>query len=228
MITTDKDYFTCSYCSSVFPVIPGTMTSHKNLVFKGAGFHNPQETHSEEIEVQLYKCPRCKEISIKVIGVGDLLKGREFNIRPVSDAIQFPEYIPLKIRQDYEEACAIVNLSPKASATLSRRCLQAIINDFWGLKEDRLLNSINKIEDKVTSSQWKAIDAIRKLGNIGAHPDMDINTIIDIEPEDAKKLIKIIELLIKQWYIERHEQEQLFSNVLQIKDTKEKQRKGKQ
>jgi hypothetical protein len=44
-----------------------------------------------------------------------------------------PDYIPEQIKDDYYEACSILNLSPKASATLARRCLQGMIRDFWGI-----------------------------------------------------------------------------------------------
>ena len=50
---------------------------------------------------------------------------------PPSTAKVFPDYVPKVIRDDYLEACLIRTLSPKASATLSRRCLQGIISDFW-------------------------------------------------------------------------------------------------
>ncbi len=49
-------------------------------------------------------------------------------------AKNYPSYIPSPIMDDYREACAIADLSPKASATLSRRCLQGMIRDFWGGK----------------------------------------------------------------------------------------------
>jgi hypothetical protein len=39
---------------------------------------------------------------------------------PSSAAKVFPSFIPATILSDYEEACLIVSLSPKASATLSR------------------------------------------------------------------------------------------------------------
>src|SRR4030095_5753830 len=40
----------------------------------------------------------------------------QWRLKPQSSAKQWPEYIPLAIRQDYEEACLISSLSPKASA----------------------------------------------------------------------------------------------------------------
>lgn len=55
---------------------------------------------------------------------------KSWQLLPTSYAKTFPDYIPEPLRNDYEEAMAILELSPKASATLSRRCLQGIIRDF--------------------------------------------------------------------------------------------------
>lgn len=63
-----------------------------------------------------------------------------WRLLPSSISRVFPDYIPLAIRQDYEEACNIKELSPKSSATLARRCLQIIIRDFWNIKNKRNLN----------------------------------------------------------------------------------------
>ena len=38
---------------------------------------------------------------------------------------------------------------------------------------------------------WGAIEAVRSVGNIGAHMENDINVIVDVEPEEAKLLIWI-------------------------------------
>lgn len=216
--------FTCSYCGVVFPLTNDTRTITPHQSFEYYGFRTSDMIAPETVQVHFYKCPKCEEISIQVLGVGSYFNSEVFNIRPMSNAIKFPSYVPEKIRQDYEEACAIVNLSPKSSATLSRRCLQAMIGNFWGINKNRLVDSINELKGKVPAAQWSVIDALRTIGNIGAHPEADINTIIEIEPQDAEKLIKIIEFLIKQWYIERYEQEQLFNDVLQMKADKQNQR----
>ena len=147
------------------------------------------------------------------------------NFIPISNARQFPEYIPLAIRQDYEEACAIVTLSPKASTTLSRRCLQGMIRDFWDIKENNLSAAITALENKIPAMQWHVLDGVRRIGNIGAHMEKDINVIIDIDPEEAEKLIKLIELLLDQWYINRHEQELLYSDIIEIDNNKQSARK---
>ncbi|MEC0233723.1 DUF4145 domain-containing protein [Paenibacillus kribbensis] len=149
----------------------------------------------------------------------------EWELIPSSQSKVFPEYVPQAIVKDYEEACLIKELSPKASATLSRRCLQGIIRDFWGIKKNRLVDEIEAIKDKVDTLTWDAIDAVRKIGNIGAHMEKDINVIIDVDPKEASLLIELIELLIKDWYITKHERQQRLQNIIDVKDSKEQMKK---
>jgi hypothetical protein len=155
---------------------------------------------------------------------GDLLK--RWNLIPPSSAKVFPDYIPKAIIDDYEEACAILETSPKASATLSRRCLQGMIRDFWGVKKGRLVDEINAIEEKVDSLTWKSIDSVRKIGNIGAHMEKDINLIIDVDPKEAGILLQLIEQLVEEWYINKHERELRLKSIVDIaKDKDEKKKK---
>ena len=43
------------------------------------------------------------------------------------------------------------------------------------------------------------------MGNIGAHMEKDINVIVDVDPNEAKLLIGLIETLVDDWYVTRHE-----------------------
>lgn len=149
---------------------------------------------------------------------------KRWRLVPNSFAKVFPSYIPKSVIQDYEEACAIIEESPKASATLARRCLQGMIRDFWKVKEATLYKEIERIKDKIDALTWKSIDATRKIGNIGAHMEKDINLIIDVEPKEASALLKLIEILIKDWYINRHEREEMLNEIVDtgIKKTEEK------
>lgn len=144
-----------------------------------------------------------------------------WNLLPNSFAKTFPKYIPEVLRNDYEEAASIIEQSPKASATLSRRCLQGIIRDFWGISKSRLVDEITAIEDKVDPLTWKSIDAIRKVGNIGAHMEKDINLIVDVDPEEAYLLLQLIELLFEEWYIHRHERELKLKAIVGLAEKKE-------
>lgn len=155
--------------------------------------------------------------------VGDFIK--KWTLMPDTSAKIFPTYIPIAIRKDYEEAYSILELSPKASATLSRRCLQGIIRDYWGISKGRLIDEINAIEDKTDPLTWKSIDAIRKVGNIGAHMEKDINLIIDVEPKEAKLLLELIEMLFTEWYIHRHERELKLKAIVSFAENKDEAKK---
>lgn len=217
--------YICPFCNSNIPLYNDT---HRKVEcyfnVKVPHYVNNDFVNTAIIYIHMYYCPQCKKVSY--IAVGDnLLQDIVVPIYPISSARQFPKYIPKAIREDYEEAYSILNLSPKASATLSRRCLQGIIRDFWGISKSRLIDEIDELQSKVTSSQWKAIHSIRSIGNIGAHMEKDVNFIIDVEPNEAEKLLKLIELLIDKWYISRHDEEELLSEITNIADNK-KQQKG--
>ncbi len=166
----------------------------------------------------------CGRISVTAI---NRTSGKQIDLVPQVVMKQYPDYIPEQIRKDYEEANLIIESSPKAAATLLRRCLQGMIRDFWGIKEGTLNQEITKLKDKVTISQWNAIDALRKLGNIGAHMEKDVNMIVDIDIDEARKLLKLIELLLEKWYITRHDEEELLAGITDIADEKDVMRKEK-
>lgn len=225
----------CPYCNQV-----ATITSSDTSEFT----HTIQVTNAvgiDRIIGQFIVCPndKCKKYALHVLlastkinnitGSRDIEKRKKFwQLIPPSKAKAFPGYIPQPILDDYEEACLILDDSPKASATLSRRCIQGMIRDFWKIKKPtgytglwRLVEEIEAIRDKVDPLTWRAIDAIRKIGNIGAHMEVDINVIVDVDPSEANKLVELIELLIADWYINKHEREIQLADITKIADKKE-------
>lgn len=80
-----------------------------------------------------------------------------------------------------------------------------MIRDFWGVKPGRLVDEIDAIQAQVDPVTWSAIDALRKLGNIGAHMEKDINLIVDVDPNEADLLLELIETLLSEWYVNREE-----------------------
>lgn len=150
-----------------------------------------------------------------------------YKLKPNSLAKPFPNYIPEGLIKDYEEACLIKDLSPKASATLSRRCIQGLIRDFWEVERPNLYQEIEEIKDKVNPSLWKSIHAIREIGNIGAHMQKDIDIIIDVEPQEAILLIKLIEILFEKTYIKDYEENNLFEEISLLAEEKKELKESK-
>lgn len=224
--------YNCPFCGITLPVTDDThhvsypSFSHEighGFNMNGGGYF----TTTDCISIDMYKCPKCENISVIASSLGKGFK-KPFRVlvNPTSSAKHFPEYIPKAIRDDYEEAYSIVNLSPKASATLSRRCLQGMIRDFWNIHKKRLIDEINELQSLIPATQWNAINALRKVGNIGAHMEQDVNTIVDVDSDEAEKLLKLIELLIDKWYIARHDEELLLSDITTIADNKMFQKKS--
>jgi hypothetical protein len=148
---------------------------------------------------------------------------QRWSLIPPSASKHFPEYVPKAIRDDYVEACLIRDLSPKASATLSRRCLQGILRDFWKAKPGRLVDEIEQVKDRIDPVTWDAIEAVRTLGNIGAHMEKDIDVIVDVEPEEAALLIGLVETLLKEWYVAREERRVRMDAVIKAAASKKPQ-----
>lgn len=164
-------------------------------------------------------CPNteCKKMALNARLSGSLYRNypysdhveqeriQSWKLLPESSANVLPDYIPTPIQEDYYEACRIRDLSPKASATLARRCLQGMIRDFHGISKATLFEEIKELEDKVEQDVWESIDAVREVGNIGAHMKKDINIIVDVEPKEAQLLIGLIEQLVDEWYVSRED-----------------------
>lgn len=175
---------------------------------------------SADIAVTYHYCPSCHEYSVQLASSKGLFL---FNYPPYTGMV-LPDYIPEAIRRDYVEACSILDASPKASATLARRCLQGMIRDFWNVKAGNLASEIDLIKDKIPADQYKVLNEVRRLGNIGAHMEKDVNMIVDIDPGEAQKLVRLLELLLKDWYIARHEREELYREILVIDEKKQDER----
>ncbi len=229
----DNFSWTCPFCNR-----PVTITK-ESVCEKTTRLEIDNAAGPQWVNCRFIVCPNpeCKKFSLEVElgGVfydsnmgwyeGDLTK--KWQLIPQSKAQSFPDYIPQAILDDYNEACLIKDLSPKASATLARRCLQGIIRDFWKVKPGKLAHEIGQIKDQVESLTWQAIDAVRSVGNIGAHMEEDVNLIVDIEPNETELLINLIETLLKDWYIARHERETRLQALVQLSADKEAARKPK-
>lgn len=149
----------------------------------------------------------------------------ERTLMPRSEARAFPEFVPPSIREDYEEACLIRDLSAKSAATLARRALQGILRDFYKAKPGKLVNEIDALKDTMEPELLDAIHGVRKVGNIGAHMEADINVIVDVDPDEAKLLIELVETMIEETYVRREQRKNRLQQVKALADAKEQERK---
>ena len=176
----------------------------------------------------------CRKLTMKV-SLGHTVPGREKEVRGPFKNWSLPDYIPKAIRDDYYEACAIRDLSPKASATITRRCLQGMIRDFCKISKRRLIDEIDELRARVEAGkappgvQADTVDAIndvRKIGNIGAHMEADIDVIVDVDPNEAQTLIELVEALFSEWYVAAETRRTRLGHLKSIAAKKTQQKKG--
>ena len=160
---------------------------------------------------QAAECPSCRNDIILL------------NIHDVSDPepplAQYPAYpsaakrkivtdrVPVALKDEYEEACQVLPVSPKASAALSRRILQAMLEE-RGYTADRLVRQIDAVLEETCQDRIlpiairQKIDAIRNIGNFAAHPITDTTTleVISVDSEEAEWCLEIIEELFDHYY----------------------------
>lgn len=218
----------CPYCQHHY-VLTGANTD------KGSGrLESRDNTGKAKVyEIHHAVCPNeeCKKSILFIdVSYADSYEKRSklFSRKLMPDGISkiYPSYIPEQLREDYEEACKIVDLSPKAAATLARRCLQGIIRDSFGIIKGRLVDEISELQGKIDPELWDAIDALRKIGNVGAHMEKDVNLIVNIEPDEARQLIWLIETLFDGLYVHREEQRKRLRAIPGIAAAKDAQKKG--
>jgi hypothetical protein len=117
-----------------------------------------------------------------------------------------PREVPEKIAYDYREACLVLSDSPKASAALSRRCLQNILREYAKVVPQELSKEIQEILDKgaLPSHLSTPLDAIRNIGNFAAHPIKSKSTgeITPVEPGEAEWCLDVIEGLFDYYFVQ--------------------------
>jgi hypothetical protein len=236
--------FVCPHCGIVQAVTDKAFSTFSNNAYVGqfAEMANPKRATSLHVDGAVVRCAnnQCSRVTVNVtLGSGEVtgngirkMEGSEFHkqrLYPRPSGRPFPEHVPPPMLEDYQEAWSIIDLSPKSSATLARRCLQAMIRDFCRIKERTLYHEIEKLrlmaeEDRlprgVDPDTIEAMVALKDVGNIGAHMSEVDGIILDVEPGEAEKLLSLIEMLFEDWYVARGKRAQRIAGVLEVAGAK--------
>jgi Domain of unknown function (DUF4145) len=152
------------------------------------------------------KCPACGNIIVKLVNLtGDNVKsGRLVLPNAPSRTSLSPEVAPEF--GDDKEACLVLADSAKASAALSRRCLQHLLREKVGVKPSNLDNEIQQTLDSKVLPMYlaEAVDAARVIGNFAAHPIRSKSTgeIVDVEAGEAEWLRDTLEGMFDFYFVQ--------------------------
>ncbi len=195
---------TCPHCSTIV---------HASF-YSTEAIRKPSEGWSQ-YEILYALCPNCEKPLVYLLHGNSKLEAGEVRIpNPEWQKMIFPKEgrlentvdIPKLYLEDYEEALKVLSSSPKASAALTRRLLQNILREQYKINEKTLSAEIEKFVNivGVPSHLTTAVDAIRQIGNLAAHPTKDKSTgeIVPIEIGEAEWLIEVIEALFDFTFIQ--------------------------
>ena len=173
--------------------------------------------------IEKYLCPNpeCGKFILYLV-LGKPLYGSDFTGRRLSrlDPVQkrimvhpkgsnrspVPSEVPPRFAEDYIEACLVLSDSPKASAALSRRCLQNLLREEAKVKPGKLADEIEQVINSGTlpSHLVEVIDAVRNVGNFAAHPLKSEKTgeILPVEPAEAEWNLDVLEALFDFYFVQ--------------------------
>ena len=176
----------------------GIFFSNKNLLFDFI-CSCPQCNNTVFIQAQVYANTvdldmETADEQLEVLSSGEIL-----SVYPYRKNVTVPPDVPDKYAGDFREAVLVINQSPIASAALSRRVLQNILRNEFGIKARALDKEIEDFiaQPGIPSYLTDAVDAIRNIGNLAAHPLKNTNTgeVMPVEPGEAEWLIEVLNSL---------------------------------
>lgn len=186
-------------------------------------FHDAPSTFPLGTDVTSYwvavtrTCPTCRRLIISLLENYDRVAGsklrdsyanqREFFCYPRAvSRVPLSPNVPATLAGDYREACITLVDSPKASAALSRRCLQHVLREHAKVKHSDLFAEIQEVLDSrvLPTHLADSLDAIRNIGNFAAHPikSKASGEIIDVEPGEAEWNLDVLEGLFDFYFVQ--------------------------
>jgi uncharacterized protein DUF4145 len=154
-------------------------------------------------------CPACKRLQVAYTRVqpGNLSTGLRIFLYPQSVSREpVNPLVPSKFAADYVEACNVLDISPKASAALSRRIMQHVLRECTKVVAPNLDQEIQKVLDgnMVPSHIADSLDAVRTVGNFAAHPIKGTSSgeIVDVEPGEAEWNLDTVEALFDFFFVQ--------------------------
>ena len=170
-----------------------------------------------EFQLSSTVCPACMQLIFRMRRAplrlvtptgktGNMVSFTETILYPKGTARPIPPEVDEEFADDFREACLVIGDSEKASAALSRRCLQNLLREKAKTKAKNLAEQIQEVIDsgKLPSPLADAIDGVRAIGNFAAHPVKSKHTgeVIEVEPGEAEWTLDTLEGLFDFYFVQ--------------------------
>jgi uncharacterized protein DUF4145 len=147
-----------------------------------------------EFEFEGCRCPACDQFIIWAD-----VPHRQMIYPPIRESIDLSKYVPEALHRDFMEAQRVLESSPDASAMFSRRCLQRIIEQKFGITRKNLHQEIEAVAalNALPSTLAQDLHVIKEVGNFAVHPSKSLHPdqVVDTEPGEALWLLEILDAL---------------------------------
>ncbi|HUN74373.1 MAG TPA: DUF4145 domain-containing protein [Steroidobacteraceae bacterium] len=153
-------------------------------------------------------CPACDRLHVAY-------SRQQGNLQAIPKVFLYPRAVsrepldravPPEFASDYVEACNVLDISPKASAALSRRIMQHVLRECAKVKAPNLDQEIQKVLDgnMVPGHIAESLDAVRTIGNFAAHPIKSTSSgeVVDVEPGEAEWNLDTVEALFDFYFVQ--------------------------
>ena len=180
-----KDAFNCPHCGAFAHQAWGQLASRDILD-----------------DWRVAHCQRCDDISIWFV---------DSMIYPSVGTAPHPNRdLPPDIADDYEEARAIMNRSPRGAAALLRLAIQKLCKHLGESGKDINADIAALVQKGLPQSVQKALDTVRVVGNEAVHPGtLDLKDDAGI----AGALFKLVNIVAEKMISEPREVDEIYATL---------------
>jgi len=127
------------------------------------------------------------------------------------------EFIPHQYAELFRESEEVNNISPRASATLSRYLLQMLLHEELHIHKRNLEEELKELEgmNNVPSKLVSMLQIMRKIANFGAHPKKSTNSneIVEVEEGESAIMLDLLEEVFDYIFVKPKQQEDFLKTI---------------
>ncbi len=182
--------------------------------FGGQMFY--KDTEGADARVEAVSCPQCSGVFLVhtyfetreslEAGTATWVDHDTFVLWP---RVSSRKPVPLEVPEQYaslaREAALILDDSPRASAALSRRCLQQLLRNEAKAPRGSLYSEIELVlaNGDLPSRATRSLHSLREIGNMAAHPNKGPGTddYLEVEPGEADWTLDVLDDLFDHYFV---------------------------
>lgn len=170
----------------------------------------------QDARVEAVSCPECKGVFLthanveyglaREPGTGTWVESDKFILWPrVSSRLPVSPDVPEQYASLAREAGLILADSPRASAALSRRCLQELLRNEAKAPPSTLYHEVEwaLTNADLPSRARRSLHSLREIGNMAAHPNKapGSDDYLEVEPTEADWTLDVLDDLFDHYFV---------------------------